>query len=765
MMAASKSANVGIRHFRKATSKSIWLSFVFLAVIALVMRGTLLPKLNEDAPASFAIWLLSAALLAFGFIRALFEAQMLKREWAALDMLDGDQARISSLYPETITAHRRGAVLQAVEEKRVEREFRQSSRSLASSALAGVGSITRFGSSALLVMAVLGTFAGMKSAMPGLVDAINASGLQDDTRSAPAVSSDSRGSGGLAAGAVSAGAKQGTGSVTGAPRSAMGTIVKSNGDIGGSLTMISEAFGSNFLALFGSLLLGLLAFGAALERRDFLTCLEVTSERRLYRQLPTNADATELERAIGELQRSVAAVAQIGYAVDRLGSGISDLRGMLRETMSDMHSAFSSTVQQHAVRTQQHMNDAVGQLVSTLGTTSQALDATAVSYQGLVRGLEERDLGMRKAADALAEHARELVAMQERSAQSVTQSAEATVTASKALAQVTAIADTSIAVFVRGADDIAAAVGTQAVQLDKAIELLGSVEQRNRASSGVLDVISAQIREHLAGAPAAQRERDEARRGELREMLTRQAEEHRESSHALGMVLSGHADKAADTTAQGLTAILTSLSELGQIGRSTGGVVDTLSARVQEHLAEMPVVEQERHVTLLRELRDMTSSVSEEYRESSHSLGMVLSGHADKTAGVISQGLTAAVASVTEAREVSAQNRADAVRLLIQTVKSGIEERNTHDSERLDQAVQTLTTAIHRASEQSAAAAQETTAAVVSTAETMTRVPVQSADRNLALMASQPERRMASENGSGLQIESGSIEARLGSGA
>ena len=170
-------------------------------------------------------------------------------------------------------------------------------------------------------------------------------------------------------------------------------------------------------------------------------------------------------------------------------------------------------------------------------------------------------------------------------------------------------------------------------------------------------------------------------------------------------------------------------------------------------------------MTLLRELRDMTSSVSEEYRESSHSLGMVLSGHADKTAGVISQGLTAAVASVTEAREASAQNRADAVRLLIQTVKSGIEERNTHDNERLDQAVQTLTTAIHRASEQSAAAAQETTAAVVSTAETITRVTVQSADRTLALLASQGERRMASENGSGLQVESGSIEARLGSGA
>jgi hypothetical protein len=629
-MANSTAVNRGIRSYRRATLKSFWIACLGLLLIVAVMRTTLLPESvqfgrerstiqdsassarrvgeqvtstaksadKDSSDTALAIWLLSAGVLAFGLARGFLETRVLKQEWDALDLLQGSQDQIASRYPQTVVAGRVAAVMAAVEQRRVEREFRQSNRALASSSLAGVGALTRFGSSSLLVLAVLGTFAGMKGAMPGLIDAIK-----------DATSASNNGAG-------------------------MTSIAQ-------SLEMVTNAFGANFLALFGSLLLALLAFGATLERRDFLTMLEVMSERRLYLQLPTDADATELERAVGELQRSVAAVASIGYAVDRLGGGISDLRGMLRETMSDMQSAFSSTIQQHAIRTQQHMNDAIGQLVSTLGTTSQALDATAVSYQGLVRGLEERDLGVRKAADAMAEHSRELTAMAERSAKSTMQAAEVTTGASKLLEHVTSLTDNAMTVFVRSADEISASVGAQSAHLEKAIGILANVEQQGRTSGLLLE-------------------------------------------------------------------------------------------RVQAHLAEEPQNAQQRHEALLREIGVRVASLSEEARESNHSLGMVMSGHADSQSRAIKDGVTAALAGLLELRDVSTRSRAEIAKLVVDSVKSEISAARAVDQGRLDHAVGLVLEKVNAALERSSDLAQTNGGAVVTALQGLVQATTESADRTVA---------------------------------
>lgn len=623
-MPVRKDSDDGYRGFRGATWKSGIVALAALAVVVIVMIERLAPKFDRDNLAPWGIWLLSLTILAIGLVRAAYEAIRLHHEWKALEMLQGDQSAIRARYPRTVVAIRLAAVQAAIEDRRVEREFRQSNRSLAAARLAGIGTITRFGSSALLVMAVLGTFAGMRNALPPLITAI----------------------------ATAAKAEQ-------APSGAFGS--DGSGDIQTALTLVAEAFGSNFLALFGSLVLGLVAFGASLERRDLLTRLEVLSERRLYRQLPADADATELQKAVDELQRSVAAVADIGFAVDRLGTGIGDLRGVLRQTLSDMQSAFSTSIQQHAVRSQQQLNEAIGQLVGTLGTTSRALDATAVSYQGLVKGLEERDLGVRRAADVLAEHSRGLLVIEERSSATALQAAKATETAASTLARVSAIADVALPAFVRSADDISTALGTQAEQLVLAVSLLKVSGQHHGKSATSLEVMIAQLATMAAETPTLHRELHAELVKHIHDSLTRYALESKDASHALGMIVAQQVGKTTSAVSEASASHATASRELGQSFAAATEQIKLMSKEASSSQGAL-------HSELVKNFRESLAQIGEEARESTHTLGMIFTRQADKTTVAVSEAAAATVGAVREAEQSAVGAIGGAVRATVNAV-------------------------------------------------------------------------------------------------
>ena len=158
--------------FKSSASRCLLAGFSALVMVGIVMGRKFLPQFNSENLAPVTIWAIAASVLLAGLLRSGSEIVRLGKEWQALDLLRTDSSSVRNRFPDTVVALRVAAVDEAIAERRVEREFRVSNRALAAAKLAGVGSITRFGSSALLVLAVMGTFAGMRNALPSLIEAI-----------------------------------------------------------------------------------------------------------------------------------------------------------------------------------------------------------------------------------------------------------------------------------------------------------------------------------------------------------------------------------------------------------------------------------------------------------------------------------------------------------------------------------------------------------------------------------------------------------------
>jgi hypothetical protein len=125
-------------------------------------------------------------------------------------------------------------------------------RGIAEVRTAAYGAFARYASSLLLLLAVLGTFAGVKTALPELITAIG-SNTNDTT------------------GLVNA------------------------------LSAVASAFGGNALALVGAVAVGLMAQGLSLGRRNLLERLELVSAEYLYGRTVA-AEASPLQGAIVALR-------------------------------------------------------------------------------------------------------------------------------------------------------------------------------------------------------------------------------------------------------------------------------------------------------------------------------------------------------------------------------------------------------------------------------------------------------------------------------
>jgi flagellar hook-basal body complex protein FliE len=344
---------------------------LFIFVAASLGRGHL--QLQPGVgPALQVIWWLSLVLLFLGAIAAAWDVAWLRREWRALtEARQKAQGGITVLKEAdwnsaSLVSDRVRAVL-AQSDSHSGRDIAASLRLDATSRTAAVGTVPRFVGSLLLLLSVLGTFAGMRTAVPLLVDALSAAATAGTT-----------------------------------------TPVRGMGDVGEALGPVADAFGANFLALLGSFAMGIVAFGAIAERRHFLRNLERVSGSLLYPLLPAGADATELQKAVEEMRRSVSSVADVGSSIRELHGSIRSFEGALVNAIDDLRTSFSNSLQRQSVTIQQQLTTTVGNVATAIDEVSTALSLTAASYEGLVKGLEERDLGLRNATEALKETGRQM---------------------------------------------------------------------------------------------------------------------------------------------------------------------------------------------------------------------------------------------------------------------------------------------------------------------------------------------------------------------
>lgn len=240
------------------------------------------------------------------------------------------------------------------------------------------GGLQRFLASTLLLLAVLGTFAGMKAALPQLSGALTAQVRSTNGAYASQSRSDKNGRPQLAQPAVGAGFG----------------VTK-------ALDLVGNAFGSNFAALLGSLTLAAFGYFLGRDRRALVIELEDRATSSWYPMLRPEAGVSSLERAVAEMKGSVAAVARVGESMDTLNHRLADFKNTLIDCMQQMVGDLRATMQASSTSADSRHDAQLVELTRSLTLITRALERTTIGYEGLVKGLEERDLGVAKAASAL----------------------------------------------------------------------------------------------------------------------------------------------------------------------------------------------------------------------------------------------------------------------------------------------------------------------------------------------------------------------------
>ncbi len=220
-------------------------------------------------------------------------------------------------------------------------------RGIAEKRTARLGSFARYASSLLLLLAVLGTFAGVKTALPALITAVSAGGNMQDSIVAP-------------------------------------------------LRAVADAFGGNALALVGAIAVGLMAQGLGLGRRNLLERLELVSAEYIYDNRrsgsadPLRAAVEALNETAQEIRNSSGAFLGIEGGLQALGSRFEAAFVSLDERLSDL-------VNQQREGLYDRTGDALEQLHHRVGRLAESVEANARVYAGLVDQIGERTAESREA--------------------------------------------------------------------------------------------------------------------------------------------------------------------------------------------------------------------------------------------------------------------------------------------------------------------------------------------------------------------------------
>lgn len=218
-------------------------------------------------------------------------------------------------------------------------------RVIAQTRTARLGGFARYSTSLLLLLAVLGTFAGVKTALPGLIQAVTAGG-------------------------------------GGAP---LGTSI----NIDAPLQAVADAFGANALALIGAIAVGIMAHGVAVGRRNLLERLEFVSAEYIYggRQVDSS---DPLRTAVEAMRETVERVRETSGSLLGIESGLSSLGSQFAGAFESLDARLTAIVEQQDQRLHERTSHALEELRERVSELAEVVDANTRAYSGLVDRVGER---------------------------------------------------------------------------------------------------------------------------------------------------------------------------------------------------------------------------------------------------------------------------------------------------------------------------------------------------------------------------------------
>lgn len=226
-------------------------------------------------------------------------------------------------------------------------------RNIAVQRTARFGSFARYASSLLLLFAVLGTFAGVKTALPSLITAVSAGGNMQDSIVDP-------------------------------------------------LRAVADAFGGNALALVGAIAVGLMAQGVGLGRQNLLERLELVSTEYIFDGRRAGS-ADPLRHAVEALNQTAQEIHRSSGAFLGIEGGLQDLGSRFEAAFVSLDDRLSDLVNQQREGLYDRTGHALEELHHRIGRLTESVDANARVYAGLVDQVAERTAESREAARQMQE--------------------------------------------------------------------------------------------------------------------------------------------------------------------------------------------------------------------------------------------------------------------------------------------------------------------------------------------------------------------------
>ncbi|HEX8213254.1 MAG TPA: hypothetical protein VF584_23970 [Longimicrobium sp.] len=301
-------------------------------------------------------------------------------------------------------------------------------RGIAETRTARYGVFARYASSLLLLLAVLGTFAGVKTALPGLIDAVSQTG-----------------------GAQPGGA-----------------------DIAAPLRAVADAFGGNALALVGAIAVGLMAQGLATGRRNLLERLELVSTEFLYGGLHGGGSVDPLTEAVRELRETASSVRDTGRAIEGLESGMNGLSESFYEAFERLNERLVELTAQQDEALHEKTGSELRELQRRVGDLAGTVEGVARAYHGIVDTVEERSRASEHGIELMRQSA---VTLHEALGSLGGYQAGAERTAAGVQQTIAALRDGSEAVVAR-MEAVAEAVGRAQPAIDTVEQVLQQVAER-----------------------------------------------------------------------------------------------------------------------------------------------------------------------------------------------------------------------------------------------------------------------------------------------
>jgi uncharacterized protein YoxC len=301
------------------------------------------------------------------------------------------------------------------------------------------GHVARFASSLLLLLAVLGTFAGVKTALPSLIDAISGAG----------------GAGGGDANSMV-----------------------------GPLRAVADAFGGNALALVGAIAVGLMAQGLSVGRRHLLERLELVSAEYIY-ETTRAQNADPLIAAVGTLSGAAQAVREASGSFLGLESSLQGLSHSFQAGFDTLNDQLADLMRQQDEALHERTSKALEELQSRVVTLAGAVEANTRQYGGLVDRVGER-----------AAESREAFAQMKAASETLSQALTGILQTRDASARATESIEKGIEVLVTGTSSVDARMAAVAEAVDHARPAMQEVEAAVRAAAARVEGIDARAAQH-----------------------------------------------------------------------------------------------------------------------------------------------------------------------------------------------------------------------------------------------------------------------------